>query len=85
MLLDCHKACQSVLIRNIKLFVFNLVITSLHNVLDKNGYQHRTAYYLYISINIQSLKMSANDNSENLGWINELMNKYLYLKVHIKR
>ena len=42
LLLDCLKACQSALIRNIRFFTFSFITTTLPDVLNKNRYQYNT-------------------------------------------
>ena len=42
-LFDFPKACQSVLNRNVRLFTFNFISTTLHDVSDEDRYQHITS------------------------------------------
>ena len=42
-LFDFPKARQSVLNRNVRLFTFNFISTTLHDVWDENRYQHITS------------------------------------------
>ena len=39
-LLDYSKACQIILIRNMRFLTFSFMTTTLHDVLKKNRYQH---------------------------------------------
>ena len=40
LLLDCHNACQNVLIRNITLLIFGFIATTLQYVLQKYRCKH---------------------------------------------
>ena len=67
--LYCYKACQSALIKNIRSFTFSFITASLHNGLNKNGYQHNTVCtYLIVDHWVQlNWKMLTCDNLANPG------------------
>ena len=56
LLLDFFKACESILIRNIRFLTISFITTTLNDILNKNRCQHNTSYVVITLSRLAGMK-----------------------------